>query len=87
MEYQKINIQDHEGKIKEVNFITTLSSEEYNAIYLVYSEKEITDDENEICIAKIVEENEMVSLEQITDPDELKEVENLINEGVVLSEL
>jgi hypothetical protein len=87
MEYQKINIQDHEGKIKEVNFITTLSSEEYNAIYLVYSEKEITDDENEICIAKIVEENETVSLEQITDPDELKEVENLINEGVVLSEL
>jgi hypothetical protein len=87
MEYQKINIQDHEGKIKEVNFITTLSSEEYNSIYLVYSEKEITDDENEICIAKIVEENETVSLEQITDPDELKEVENLINEGVVLSEL
>ena len=71
---KKITIVNDEGKSVEVNLITILTLEKYNSTYLVYSEKELTEGDNDILFSKMAEENGEPTLVDITSQEELNDL-------------
>ena len=80
MEDRKVIIQDSDGVKTEVELVTYLINDSNKKTYLVYSKGEKTgaEDDEIIYVSRIVREDNIIYLEEITDDNEWLEVQNLL---------
>ena len=80
MEDRKVIIQDSDGVKTEVELVTYLINDSNKKTYLVYSKGEKTgaEDDEIIYVSRIVREDNIIYLEEITDDNEWIEVQNLL---------
>ena len=73
-------IQNPDGTTNEVELITYLIREDQNGSYLVYSKGEKTGEEEDeiIYISKIISNDSILQLSEITDDNEWAEVQILL---------
>ena len=80
MENRKVIIQDSDGVKTEVELVTYLINDSNKKTYLVYSKGEKTgaEDDEIIYVSRIVREDNIIYLDEITDDNEWIEVQNLL---------
>ena len=80
MEDRKVIIQGNDGVKTEVELVTYLINDSNKKTYLVYSKGEKTgaEDDEIIYVSRIVREDNIIYLEEITDDNEWIEVQNLL---------
>ena len=80
MEDRKVIIQDSDGVKTEVELVTYLINDSNKKTYLVYSKGEKTgaEDDEIIYVSRIVREDNIIYLDEITDDNEWIEVQNLL---------
>lgn len=80
MEKEIIQIEDNSGTKSEVELVTYLVSEDSKNTYLVYTKGEKNGPENDeiIYISKIIDDNKVLKLEEITDDTEWSSVQQLL---------
>ena len=82
MEDRKVIIQDNDGVKTEVELVTYLINDNNKKTYLVYSkgEKIGAEDDEIIYVSRIVREDNVIYIDEITDDNEWIEVQNLLKE-------
>ena len=82
MEDRKVIIQDNDGVKTEVELVTYLINDSNKKTYLVYSKGEKTgaEDDEIIYVSRIVREDNVIYIDEITDDNEWIEVQNLLKE-------
>ena len=82
MEDRKVIIQDADGVKTEVELVTYLINDNNKKTYLVYSKGEKTgaEDDEIIYVSRIVREDNVIYIDEITDDNEWIEVQNLLKE-------
>ncbi len=82
MEDRKVIIQDNDGVKTEVELVTYLINDNNKKTYLVYSKGEKTgaEDDEIIYVSRIVREDNVIYIDEITDDNEWIEVQNLLKE-------
>ena len=80
MENRKVIIQDSDGVKTEVELVTDLINDSNKKTYLVYSKGEKTgaEDDEIIYVSRIVREDNIIYIDEITDDNEWIEVQNLL---------
>ena len=80
MENRKVIIQDSDGVKTEVELVTYLINDSNKKTYLVYSKGEKTgaEDDEIIYVSRIVREDNIIYIDEITDDNEWIEVQNLL---------
>ena len=80
MENRKVIIQDSDGVKTEVELVTYLITDSNKKTYLVYSKGEKTgaEDDEIIYVSRIVREDNIIYIDEITDDNEWIEVQNLL---------
>ena len=80
MEDRKVIIQDSDGVKTEVELVTYLINDSNKKTYLVYSKGEKTgaEDDEIIYVSRIVREDNIIYIDEITDDNEWIEVQNLL---------
>ena len=79
-EKDMVTVKSSDGTTMEVELITYLISDNHTNSYLVYSKGEKTgaDDDEVIYISRVVKENDVLKLIEITDDFEWAEVQKLL---------
>ncbi len=82
MEDRKVIIQGNDGVKTEVELVTYLINDNNKKTYLVYSKGEKTgaEDDEIIYVSRIVREDNVIYIDEITDDNEWIEVQNLLKE-------
>ena len=80
MEDRKVIIQGNDGVKTEVELVTYLINDNNKKTYLVYSKGEKTgaEDDEIIYVSRIVREDNVIYIDEITDDNEWIEVQNLL---------
>ena len=80
MENRKVIIQDSDGVKTEVELVTYLINDSNKKTYSVYSkgEKSGAEDDEIIYVSRIVREDNIIYIDEITDDNEWIEVQNLL---------
>ena len=80
MEDRKVIIQGNDGVKTEVELVTYLINDNNKKTYLVYSKGEKTgaEDDEIIYVSRIVREDNIIYIDEITDDNEWIEVQNLL---------
>ena len=76
MEELKIKLLDESGNLVEHKILFTFECEELGKSYIAYEGKL----QNEICVASYNPEEDLNKLEPLTDPEELKMVQDVLNQ-------
>lgn len=76
MEDLKIKILDESGKLVEHKILFTFECEELGKNYIAYEDVE----KEQICVGSYDPELDLNKLEPVTDPEELKMVEDVLNQ-------
>ena len=76
MENTTIKILDESGKLVEHKILFTFECEELGKSYIAYQSEGV----NEICVASYDPEFDLNKLEPVTDEEELKMVEDVLNQ-------
>ena len=82
MEDRKVIIQGNDGVKTEVELVTYLINDSNKKTYLVYSKGEKTgaEDDEIIYVSRIIREDNVIYIDEITDDNEWIEVQNLLKE-------
>ncbi len=79
-EKKMVTIKNPDGSLMDVEVVTYLISDDYVNNYLVYSKGELSGSENDevIYISKIIKNDSVLILEEITDDKEWSNVQTLL---------
>lgn len=77
-EKEMVIIENEDGSSEEVELVTYLISEDSSKSYIVYTKNEKEDEDQIIYISKIIEENKVLKIVEITDDQEWVEVQHLL---------
>lgn len=79
-EKEMITVKNSDGTEEEVELVTYLINDNHTKSYLVYSKGEKTGEEDDevIYISKVVKDNDVMKLIEITDDFEWAEVQKLL---------
>lgn len=81
MENTIIKILNESGNLEEHKILFTFECEELNKNYIAYEGNTLSEEENGIvCVASYDPEVDLNCLEPVTDPEELKMVEDVLNQ-------
>ena len=82
MEDRKVIIQGNDGVKTEVELVTYLINDNNKKTYLVYSKGEKTgaEDDEIIYVSRIVREDNVIYIDEITDDNEWIEVQKLLKQ-------
>lgn len=76
MEELKIKLLEESGKLVEHKLLFTFECEELGKSYIAYE----GNSQEEICVASYNPEEDLNKLEPVTDPEELKMAQDVLNE-------
>lgn len=76
MEDLKVKILDEDGNLVEYKILFTFECEELGKSYVAYEDEE----KEQICVASYDPEFDLNKFEPVTDPEELKMAEDVLNQ-------
>ena len=76
MDNLKIKILDESGRLIEHKILFTFECEKLSKHYIAYEDEE----KEQVCVASYDPELDLNKLEPVTDPEELKMAQNILNQ-------